>query len=118
MRVLGIDPGLSITGYGCVELRDGADDPVLIEGGVLRLKSRESMAYRLAQLHVDLLEVLDDLKPDVMVVEQLFSQFQSPDDGIIFSVFKILYREHLNSVVRRDADLLINLSAWIAVNLV
>jgi crossover junction endodeoxyribonuclease RuvC len=83
VRVLGIDPGLSITGYGCVELRAGADDPVLIEGGVLRLKSRESMAYRLAQLHGDLIEVLDDLKPDVMVVEQLFSHYRHVRTAIL-----------------------------------
>ena len=44
MRVLGIDPGLSITGYGCVELVDGEIEPKLIEGGVLRLKAKTSMA--------------------------------------------------------------------------
>ena len=31
MRVLGIDPGLSLTGYGCVELRPNVQEPALVE---------------------------------------------------------------------------------------
>ena len=73
MRVLGIDPGLSITGYGCVEIGPDLDDPRLEEAGMLRLKTRAPMAFRLDQLFQDLGSVLDDLRPDVMVVEQLFS---------------------------------------------
>lgn len=83
MRVLGIDPGLSITGYGCVELVDGEIEPKLIEGGVLRLKARTSMAFRLAQLHDDLGELLDQLKPDLMVVEQLFSHYKHVRTSIL-----------------------------------
>ena len=52
-RVLGIDPGLSLTGYGCVVLTDG-DEPEVVEAGVLRLKTKAPMPHRLMQLHEDL----------------------------------------------------------------
>lgn len=72
MRIIGIDPGLSLTGYGCVDAVGGVDAR-LVEAGVLRLTPRTPMAFRLAQLHEDLCDVLDELKPDRMVVEQVFS---------------------------------------------
>jgi len=83
MRMLGIDPGLSLTGYGCVDQQPGRAEPVLIEAGVLRLKAKASIAYRLAQLFEDLSELLDALKPDVMVVEKLFSHYKHVRTGIL-----------------------------------
>lgn len=80
--MLGIDPGLSLTGYGCVEL-SGGDEPRVTEAGVLRLKTRAPMAYRLAQLHDDLAALLDELKPQLMVVEQLFSHYRHVRTAIL-----------------------------------
>jgi crossover junction endodeoxyribonuclease RuvC len=75
MRIIGIDPGLNLTGYGCVQECQGAE-PRLVEAGVFRLTPRKPIAFRLAQLHEDLSEVLDQLSPDVMVVEQVFSHYR------------------------------------------
>lgn len=83
MRTLGIDPGLKLTGYGCVDLAAGGFEPTLVEAGVLRLKTGASMAYRLAQLHDDLGQVLDELKPDSMCVEQLFSHYKHVRTSIL-----------------------------------
>lgn len=82
-RILGIDPGLSLTGYGCVELVPDRQEPRLIEGGVLRLKSKAPMAFRLVQLYTDLTGVIDDLRPDIMVVEQLFSHYRHVRTAIL-----------------------------------
>jgi crossover junction endodeoxyribonuclease RuvC len=82
-RVLGIDPGLSITGYGCVEIEPGCGEPRLSEAGVLRLKPRAPMPFRLAQLYEDLTALLDDLRPDLMVVEQLFAHYRHVRTGIL-----------------------------------
>ncbi len=81
-RILGIDPGLNITGYGCVELT-ADDEPRVVEAGVLRLKAKASMAHRLAQLHEDLTAVLDELRPQLMVVEQLFSHYKHVRTSIL-----------------------------------
>ncbi|MFO0874749.1 MAG: crossover junction endodeoxyribonuclease RuvC [Phycisphaerales bacterium] len=71
-RVLGIDPGLHRTGYACVELLDGEAEPALVEAGVLRLRSDASLAFRLRQLHEDIVGLLDELQPACMTVESLF----------------------------------------------
>lgn len=73
MRILGIDPGLGITGYACVELAERAHEPTLVEAGVFRLDRREEMPVRLAQLYEDLFALIGELGPERMVVEQLFS---------------------------------------------
>lgn len=82
MRFLGIDPGLNITGYGCVDLAVTADEPTLVEAGVFRLAPRADIAFRLAQLHEDLVAVITELKPDVMVVERLFSHYRHVSTAI------------------------------------
>ena len=73
MRVLGIDPGLRIAGYGCIELVRTANHPTLIEAGAFKLDIKESVSYRLAQLHKDIQEVIADLKPDMLAVETIFT---------------------------------------------
>lgn len=83
MRILGIDPGLQITGYGCVDVSNGTIEPALVEAGVLRLKAKAPMPQRLAQLHDDLLQLIDELRPDVMAVEQLFSHYRHVRTGIL-----------------------------------
>ena len=92
MRILGIDPGLNVTGYGCVEdqashARDQRSGNLgrvrLVEAGVFRLKRSESMAARLVQLHDDLSEVLTELSPDLVVVEKLFSHYKHVRTSIL-----------------------------------
>ncbi len=82
-RVLGIDPGLSLTGYGCVDLSAAGREPRLAEAGVLRLKSKAPMAYRLSQLYDDLTGLIDELRPQIMVVEQLFSHYRHVRTSIL-----------------------------------
>ncbi len=83
MRVLGIDPGLQITGYGVVELRAGQLEPSLIEAGVLRLKPRTSIESRLNQLHADLAALLKEFSPDRVAVEKLYAHYKHPRTAIL-----------------------------------
>lgn len=71
MRIVGIDPGLQVTGYGCVELAPGG--PALVEAGVIRLPRNRSLAERVGQLATDVGAILDELQPGRLVVEQVFS---------------------------------------------
>lgn len=83
MRIVGIDPGLRLTGYGCVELPPNAREPSLVEAGVLRLDTRATLASRLHQLHDELGRVFDDLSPARVCVEQLFSHYKHHRTAII-----------------------------------
>ena len=81
MRILGIDPGLQITGYGVIDL-DRAR-PKLIDGGVIRLKPRTLIPDRLVELEIELESLVDDHKPDVCAVEQLYSHYNHPRTAIL-----------------------------------
>lgn len=85
MRILGIDPGLSLTGYGCVDALLNRAEPILVEAGVFRLQSKTPIANRLAQLFDDLTQVIAELKPDVMVVEKLFTHYKHVRTGVLMA---------------------------------
>ena len=76
MRIIGIDPGLHLTGYGCVRIDPDAHDPILLDAGVIRLRRREAIELRLRQLHEDLTSVIGSCDPDEVVVEQIFSHYR------------------------------------------
>jgi crossover junction endodeoxyribonuclease RuvC len=83
MRVLGIDPGLRLTGYGLVRVRAGAIEPALVEAGVVKLDARASVAERLAQLAEDLDGLLESLSPTRVAVEKLFAHYAHPRTAIV-----------------------------------
>ncbi len=70
MRVMGIDPGTQITGYGVVE-KDGA---LLrhIDNGCLTARRGDVLALRLGAIYGTLLEKLEQFRPDVVAVEEIF----------------------------------------------
>ena len=70
MFVLGIDPGLTRTGYGLVH-RGHPHRPVAV--GVIRTSPDTPMARRLAELHTDLSALIAEHRPDVMAIEQVFT---------------------------------------------
>lgn len=70
MFVLGVDPGLSVTGYGLVE---GTHPPQPVSAGVIRTDKDETTERRLAELHSGLTQVVADRRPDVMAIETVFT---------------------------------------------
>lgn len=93
MRILGIDPGLRLTGYGCVDACGLSAR--LVEAGVFRLSrggkvggklgAREggaSLSSRLAELDTDFRGVLERLKPQLVAIEGLFAHYKHPATAI------------------------------------
>ena len=75
MFVLGIDPGLTRCGYGLVEGRlDRVESFRAQRAGVLETSPDDPVEVRLGRLIGDLRDLLDDLKPEVVVVERVFHQ--------------------------------------------
>jgi len=83
MRILGVDPGLGITGYGVIEpSRDGLK---LIEAGVVRTSLKEKISHRLCSIHKEVQSLVDELRPDVCVLEDLYSHYKHPRTSILMA---------------------------------
>jgi crossover junction endodeoxyribonuclease RuvC len=69
--VLGIDPGLSLTGWGVV-LKNGADKISLIEYGCVKTDTSKKLVDRLKSIYLTLTEIIQKHKPELMAIEELF----------------------------------------------
>jgi crossover junction endodeoxyribonuclease RuvC len=86
MRILGIDPGLRITGYGVVDfLPTRPLIPTLVDGGVIRLNTKAPIAQRLVELEKELDAIFDEHKPEVCAVEQVYAHYGHPRTAILMS---------------------------------
>ena len=73
MRVLGIDPGTAVTGFGVVETGNGRPGPGhLVECGVIRFARRSPLPRRLHELYAGIMELIDRHHPDVLALEHAF----------------------------------------------
>jgi crossover junction endodeoxyribonuclease RuvC len=73
LRVLGIDPGTSVTGYGVVETGNGAPGlGRLVECGVIRFARRTSLPDRLAELHDGITDLIKRHRPATLALEHAF----------------------------------------------
>lgn len=84
MRVLGFDPGLRVTGYGCVA--GDAVRPAIVEAGAVRLVKGSgpvpSVADRLVELDRDVRDLIARLTPDAVAIEGLFAHHRHPETAI------------------------------------
>ena len=80
-RVLGIDPGLNITGYAVIEPQ--GRQVRLIEAGVVRGKAGNTLAARVREIYQGVSEVISALKPEVVAVEELYSHYERPKTAIL-----------------------------------
>lgn len=71
MRILGIDPGTAIVGFGVIDV-DSRGKAVLVDGGVIRTPAHQPDSDRLVTIYDELHEIITELKPTVMSVEKLF----------------------------------------------
>lgn len=70
MRILGIDPGTGILGFGVIEVTRGK--PQLVDAGVIRTPAKEDDAVRLQTIFEELTDIIVQTKPQEMSVEKLF----------------------------------------------
>ncbi len=83
MRILGIDPGLRITGYGVIDWHPL--HPSLVDGGVIRLDATRPVAGRLLELETELDGLFAEHRPDVCAVEQLYSHYAHPRTAMLMA---------------------------------
>lgn len=81
MRILGIDPGLQVCGYACLEIDQ--DREQLIEAGVCRTSGSLPIEARLNQIAEDTHCLLEKFHPDIVAVEELYSHYAHPKTAIL-----------------------------------
>jgi len=70
MRILGIDPGTAITGYGIIE--DYSDDFRVVNFGCITTKSGKPLEERLKEIAIDIDYLIEHFKPDQAAIEEIF----------------------------------------------
>jgi crossover junction endodeoxyribonuclease RuvC len=83
MRILGIDPGLGITGYGLIEA--SGRNLKITEAGIIRSNAREDLEKRLSEIYKKVVTLIKDTKPDVVVLEELYSHYKHPRTSIFMA---------------------------------
>jgi len=86
LKILGVDPGLQITGYGVISVPQ--DYPAnkkmaLVEAGIIRTVRTAGIAERLQKIHDSLSELIEEIRPDVLVLEKLFAHYKHPSTAIL-----------------------------------
>jgi crossover junction endodeoxyribonuclease RuvC len=70
MRIIGIDPGTGILGFGVIDVTRGK--ATLVDAGVIRTPVKEDDAVRLLTIYEELTDIIAQNKPEIMSVERLF----------------------------------------------
>src|SRR5436305_9251480 len=82
-RILGIDPGLAITGYGVLEASQLR--PSICEAGIVRTADDHAtdMAEKVLSVYNGIVEVIAQFHPEAMAVEQLYAHYDHPRTAIL-----------------------------------
>jgi crossover junction endodeoxyribonuclease RuvC len=86
LRILGVDPGLQVTGYAVLEIHRSG--PRLCEAGVVRTtegKRTSDLAPRLLSLYDNLVEIIEQFSPRAVAVEQLYAHYNHPRTAILMA---------------------------------
>jgi len=83
MRILGIDPGLQVCGYACIDAVQ--NERKLIEAGTFKTDVKLALPQRLNQISRDMESLLERFKPDIAAVEQLYSHYAHPKTAILMA---------------------------------
>ena len=84
-RILGVDPGLRITGYGVLEVAPRR--PIVCEAGIIRPadEGATDLASRVHSVYKGIVEVVEQYRPEVVVVEQLYAHYEHPRTAILMA---------------------------------
>lgn len=72
MRIIGIDPGTGILGFGVIDFRRGSNKFKMVTAGVITTPAHTPTDERLEEIFNSLTEIINETKPDVMSIEKLF----------------------------------------------
>ncbi|MBU2541919.1 MAG: crossover junction endodeoxyribonuclease RuvC [Candidatus Omnitrophica bacterium] len=76
MKILGVDPGLYISGYGLVDWNNR--EPILIEAGIVKTRKDDKVERRLQYIYRSMLSLVNRMKPQAIALEKLYSHHRHP----------------------------------------
>ncbi|MFH1777369.1 MAG: crossover junction endodeoxyribonuclease RuvC [Candidatus Omnitrophota bacterium] len=76
--ILGIDPGINVTGYGVLRLRLPLGGITLLEAGVIRTNDRQIISRRINKIFQTVHTLIKDTRPNVLIIEDLYSHYKHP----------------------------------------
>ena len=81
MKVLGVDPGLRVSGYAVVTQR--GRELRVVDAGAIRADLELPLAERIRQIYDDVEALLDEHDIDIMAVEELYAHYKHPRTAIL-----------------------------------
>jgi crossover junction endodeoxyribonuclease RuvC len=81
MRIMGVDPGLVDTGFGVLEGRPGA--VAVVDTGVVKSAAGQPLEARLDAIHGAMLRLIEARRPELLVVEDLYTEYKFPRTAIL-----------------------------------
>jgi len=81
MRILGIDPALTVTGYGVIDFRK--NNLSLIEAGIITTSSKQVIPERLKRIANAVNKLISDTNPEVVVLEKLYAHYRHPTTAFV-----------------------------------
>ena len=79
MRILGIDPGLQVTGYGIIEDKNFK----LVEAGVIRTTTNTPVQSRITRIFDEISKIVEEHRPGVLALEKIYSHYKHPTTAIL-----------------------------------
>lgn len=76
MRILGVDPALTVTGYGIIDFRNGKYQ--LVEAGIVRTEVGQGLPARLNKIYRAFAKLIEEARPEVVVLEKLYAHYRHP----------------------------------------
>lgn len=76
MIIVGIDPALTITGYGVVHINKNRLS--LLEAGIIKTSPGQGLTERLEKIYLAVAKLISDTKPDVLVLEKIYAHYRHP----------------------------------------
>jgi len=83
MIIIGIDPGLQITGYGV--LKSSGVKINVLEAGIIKTNVKDNFENKLGEIYSEIGKVIKQYKPDYIAVEELYSHYAHPKTAIIMA---------------------------------
>jgi crossover junction endodeoxyribonuclease RuvC len=82
-RILGVDPGLVATGWALLE--PGPAGPSVVDAGVIETTADAVLSARIHAIYDRMHGLLDKLAPDLMVIEDLYSEYRFPRTALLMA---------------------------------